>query len=251
MNGHSMLSTSVLGWLVVATGAAAQPTLDEIENIIESRWRGLNAFKAVMIMRGEGRDKGVRMSSELKGPLIVQRLDDGAVRYRAEVSGQAKIGPFGLVRMDMYTLSVSDGTVLYKDAHMAGRRTVTKEPARESDENIPGGGGRLVRQAREGYALTYKGEGEYEGRATFILEGTPFPGTQPKGSKLARAEWFFDQETGIQLRTAGYDARGNLLSELLVTDVELNPKIDPDVFRYTPPDGVKITEQRDDSTAEK
>jgi hypothetical protein len=251
MNRYQIFGRAAFCWVVIACCAAAQPSLDEIERVIESRWRGLSAFQATMLMRGEGRDKGVRMSSELKGPLIVERLDDGSVRYRAEVSGQAKIGPFGLIRVDMYTLSVSDGAVLYKDTHMAGRRSVTKAAADAGDESVPGGGGRLVRQAREGHSLTYVGEGEYEGRKTFIIEGTPLPGKHPKGSKLARVEWFFDQETGIQLRTAGYDARGTLLSELLVTGIEFNPTIDPVIFRYAPPEGVKVTEERNDSSVEK
>ena len=83
----------------------------------------------------------------------------------------------------------------------------------------------------------------------WVLEGTPKPGVDlvPKGMGPAAQEpgkirMSVGQADGFVHRWILYAKDGSVMGETQLTNIKLNGKLDPALFKYTPPAGARVME---------
>ncbi|MCL4215847.1 MAG: hypothetical protein KJ052_02405 [Candidatus Hydrogenedentes bacterium] len=228
-------------FLLTMENAVSQETLESLEQHLGEQWEKISAFTAQVKMTADITAKGIRMNTAMEGPMVLERLPDGSSRYRTEMDGNIKIGPFGLINFDTKSLMVSDGDVLYSETRSMNKITVTKSRADAKPEDAPGGGSSKLAAARKKFDLKVLPEETLRGRPVYVLQGKPKEAQQPDSPvQIDRALFYFDKATGIQLRISVFDTADNVITQLDFNNIRLNPRVDPKQFDYTPPTGAEI-----------
>jgi|GEM_PF-4121686 len=90
------------------------------------------------------------------------------------------------------------------------------------------------------------------GRAVYVIEFTPRPGTQDYAplKKAAHMKFWIDQQNYLQLGIEYRDAQNQLLFLARYTSLELNLALDSSLFRFVQPAGATIIDQRPLSVSE-
>ena len=223
--------------------AMSQETLESLEQQLNEKWEKISAFTAQVKMTADITAKGIRMNTAMEGPMVLERLPDGRSRYRTQMDGNIKIGPFGLMNFDTKSLMVSDGDVLYSETRSMNKITVTKTRADAKPEDAPGGGSSKLAAAQKKFDLKVLPEDTLRGRPVYVLQGKPKEAQQPDSPiQIDRALFYFDKATGIQLRISVYDTSDNVITQLDFNNIRLNPRVDAKQFEYTPPPGAEIVD---------
>lgn len=233
--------------LLWAGTSMADEEVDRIARELHARWQTVSAYSARMRVTMDVTQSGIRVGTELSGPMVLERLPDDRVRFHSEVAGEVRGGPFNLLRFPITAVSVSDGEFVYSESRFRNTVTVTKDYAASAVDAAPGGGSERLLTFEEQYDLRLQSTGTLNGRRVYEIEGKPKAALRERNPQVRRLLMYFDQETGIQLRLALLDAADKPLTEVTFSDVRLNPDYDPAMFDYRIPAGAKVV----DKTAEK
>jgi len=109
------------------------------------------------------------------------------------------------------------------------------------------------KQFTDQYDLKYVGEEEFEGKKMWVLEGASkakdeegagAAGGMGMGMGMmeqpAKARLSIGQKDSLLHRIILYNKEGKEMSEMQITNAKVNEKIDPALFKYTPPPGAKV-----------
>jgi outer membrane lipoprotein-sorting protein len=151
---------------------------------------------------------------------------------------------------EMNTLVVCDGEFLWAETrHPALGVMVTKnkpDPAKMQSGD--------TEQLRERYTLKYVGDEDFDGQKMWVLEGVlkataaaaAAPGQQGDPEKI-RA--FIGQKDSIVHRIIAFDKAGTEMMDMQMSNVKVNAKVDPALFKYTPPADAKVMDMTKDVPA--
>lgn len=232
-----------LATLLCAGNAVADEELTRIATELNERWEQVSAYSATMRVKVDVTQAGVRVGTDLTGPVTLQRLPDGKARFRSEVRGQIKGGPFNILTFPITAVTVSDGDFIYSESRFRDTVTVTKSRASAGEDSAPGGGAQRLASADARYELRLRSTGKLNGRRVYEVEGKPKPELLAKRPEVRRLLMYFDRETGIQLKLVLLNAEEIPLTEVTFTDVTLNPEVDAAEFDYRIPPGAEVVDK--------
>ncbi len=235
---HTLCCAIVGALMAIAMPAISEAdTLESIETQLTERWSRISGFSATMHVEVDMTRSRIRVRSDMSGPLLVQRTENGVTRHRSELAGRTKAGPLGLLRADAEVLTVSTGDVTFTEQRVRDEIKVTR--SKRPDPTAPGGGDRIS-SMKDRYTLRALPRERIGGREALVIEARS---RNPKDEPVDRIRMFFDADTGIQLRITMFDDRGREITKVSFRDIRINPIIEDDAFEYAPPEGVPITEK--------
>ena len=121
---------------------------------------------------------------------------------------------------------------------------MTKSAVSKKPESSPSGGVGLLSSAKEKYDLTLLPGERFEGRDVYVIACRPKEGVEQAIADLDRMILYIDKETGFQIRTAAYlKKKKKPMTEMVFSDLKVNPRIDPKQFVYTPPEDVEVVDE--------
>jgi outer membrane lipoprotein-sorting protein len=203
--GQFLMVTMLL--LVLMQPAFAAETLASVEKKIDERWQKVSSISANMYMHANVSHSVLGVGLKVNGPLHMQKKGKDKVLYRSEMDGRAVIKPLYVLRIQTNVLSVSDGDIVYSERTSSGNTTVTRAKAGKNAETAPGGGAGKFTEMKKRYDLKLLKDKRFDGRSVYVIAGTPKAGVEKAYSKMQRIEMYFDQETGMQVRSAMYSKR--------------------------------------------
>ncbi len=239
------------GLLIPFLAHGQDENLDAFEKELEARWEQLGAYSAEMQMHLDITRSGVRMTSDMKGPLLFQRIEEGRARQRSELSGTVGGGPWNLLQVDTRVLTVSDGVSTYTESHVRNTVKVTKTRAlrkAEKEASTPGGGAEKLKKLKAQYDLKRLPDKMLGERAAYVIEGRPRAGSRQELPEAERMLLYFDRETAILVIMALLNAQGQPLMELKFNHIVLNPPIEETQFQYSPPPGVEVIDKTEETS---
>jgi len=143
-------------------------------------------------------------------------------------------GPTGLVR----EVCVHDGVFSWTEVHDPHLGVIVTK-------NIPNASWREAvdpLKFRNLLDLKLVGTEVFDSQNMWVLEGTPKAENARRLSDIAKALYFVGQKDLVCHRIRVYDKDGNEVSDVQLTNIKLNGKLDPALFKYTPPDGVRVAD---------
>ena len=157
------------------------------------------------------------------------------LKYRREVR---TVDPSGRTNGRINTITVSDGRHRWNESRLGEEIQATKMPGSGADPELA-----LLRAQTRGADATLLGPREIEGHRCSGLE-IRHPGS------IAR--YWFSEQYGIQWKRERITSSGGTESAIVrsVTRVETDQPIAPDVFTYTPPEGVEVHDSAVESMPE-
>ena len=220
----------------------AAETLASVEQKISKQWTGVSTLSATMDMHAKVHHSLLGVDLKVNGPLHMQKVGETKIKYRAEMDGRAVVKPLYLLRIKTNVLTVSDGDIVYSQRTSGEKTSVSKARAGHKAETAPGGGAGKFTAMKKRYDLKLLKNKRFDGRKVYVIEGKPKAGVEKAYDKMERIEMYFDQETGLQVRSALYGKR-KLITEVTLTDLKVNPKLNPAIFKYIPPEGIEVEDK--------
>ncbi|MBK8267052.1 MAG: hypothetical protein IPK83_01585 [Planctomycetes bacterium] len=238
------------GLLVAGIGCSAPPTasappttsaygepLEEVLGVIRERSLALQSAQYKLVGHNvfDHEPTKLKMTVKYEKNHWQQRID-GKFFYRTETIHEttSKSGGDQTELKTRFLTEVCDGKRIYRmlkseDETKAENVRIPPENASTPDESAK-------YRILDKYT-TYKllDDDNVDGRVTFVIESV---------RKLPKFYWrtltYHCKETGLPLRTVTFDEKGKIDSESMMSEVVVNPQIDPSRFTFVAPKGVVV-----------
>jgi outer membrane lipoprotein-sorting protein len=237
----------VLGIIGVATCLVAAPiakaaTLEDILAKLSANEATVKSFdadvKSIMKMM-----PGMEMSGHIAVQSIVK--DGKRAGSLMNMKQSMKMG-----EMTIAMVMVCDGEFVWTESQTPGGVMVMKmkfDPTQQQTGDTS--------TLRDSYDLKLVGEEEFDGQQMWILEGTPKAKAAPAKAEVAakdaagmdpptqtgKSHFYIGQKDLMTHRVITFDkASGKEMADIQFTNIKLNPKLDPSLFKYTPPEGANV-----------
>ncbi len=230
----------VVGFLSVPglTASTQGATLDEaIKQLVQAHAR-LKSYRA-SVKSKENLDfgDGNTLKTTITGQ--VEWLRDGdKMLFRAD-SEMHSMQKFNGVETPTHAeqTMVFDGEFFYTLANIMDEVQASKEKPKP----LVGANARVILDnLKDEYDLKLLKDDKWGNAPCFVIEATPKKADE--SPHMARALYYFRKDTGTAVRTIGFDVKGNVTYSINHYDVERNPAVDPERFKFKLPDGVRMTD---------
>ncbi len=219
---------------------AEEPTLESIEEAVNTSWEKVHAYTAKMAME----------ASVPKGPVVLKSKGNGTIEIlrageknllRMEVTNNLSSNmPLMGAGMEQKVLSVFNGEIVYNEIEMMGMKKYAKVLPKEDNLQNPTGGGSLIDSLKKRGEVTVMPDEEVNGVDAYVLQVKVTEHNSSEQIKPDTIKAYIAKDSGIPVRTVMYDAGGSPLMTANYTDIKVNPELDPKRFEYTPPPGVEV-----------
>ncbi|GIW05837.1 MAG: hypothetical protein KatS3mg060_0642 [Dehalococcoidia bacterium] len=224
------LAATALGVAVLPAFGQA-PTADQIVRRVAEQTNATSSIRATISIATD--------DSRVGGPLVAEVWTEKPGKGRAEVR-QSPLSELN------GTLAVSDGSTAYLYAKSKNQVIVATRAELEAlapNDRLPAQAMDLTGAVDELFKhadVKLLGSETVDGVASYKLEATPKPGTTARGGK---ATVWIDQARNIPIKAVLPTERGVLT--VSARNVELNPKLDAALWRFTPPAGAEVIRAAD------
>jgi len=214
---------------LTAAAAPGEETLESLEAKLKPKWKEIKSLSATVVMSTTM--PGVSMKME--GPYEFM-MKDGKQCFRMETKMQQS---FGDQKMEMTGLYVCDGDVMYMLTENMGQKSCMKMKPDASQMQSPAAEN-MFESLRQQMDMSVAPDEKVDGKDAYVIQGKPKTQASMPGVTLTKV--YFDQKTGMMLKTVGLGADGSTVSEMTYKDVKLNPAISADRFKFEAPEGVPV-----------
>lgn len=218
--------------LLVCFAATSADTLESVEKTLIKKYASYQSLSATISMKMQ---MGPGVSGTGKGKMEYLK-HDGHEKMRSELTMTMD---FGAQKMVTTALNIDDGISAYTISEMMGQKRVIRTD--RSKMTGRAGGTVFFADLRKKNSLKLLPEAKVDGVSCFAIEATPI---NPHPNLPSRVVFHFDKSKSILVKMEGFNASGETTVSMTLTDVKLNPKLDPARFTYTPEPGVNVTEMR-------
>lgn len=229
-------SLALLVLAALATPLAMADKLDEIEAKFREAIGKLGAYEADMTLKSNMNMSGMSITQDMTGHML-NVFKEGKTLSRSTMQGSQVMNMGGNEqKMEMKMLSVSDGEIAYVDTEQMGQRTVIKTKAENADQY---GGRNFFEEMKKTHNLSIGDDVEVDGKPCWTVIATP---KEPTGQPGAPEKMHFNiwQEHGVVLKMMGLDENDKEVLTMTVSNVNLNPTVDPKQFEFEVPEGVQV-----------
>ena len=228
--------------LLVAS-CARTATEDHLEKV-EALTSQVKTLEADMAMRSDTDAGEASRHFTFSGHFAMQVVEDAGGPARCLLNSRMKTTE-GYGAGDEF-LAVCDGDVQWTENRTTEGNT-TKVYKTSPDTGARVVMGWMLQFAKE-YDLTFAGQGELDGERLWVFQGTLRPAGKNDGPWRSRLPNTMtvsvSPQDGVPRRQVTQLTRGNMeiTCETRLTNVKVNGKLDPALFKYTPPEGVEVTD---------
>jgi len=180
-------------------------------------------------------DTGNELDSTVTGKVEWQRQGDKLL-YRADSESTSiqKVNETETPTRAERTM-VCDGEFFYTYIEVMGEKQAAKQ---FPDPVLGANAKKILDELTPDYNLKLERDQSWGGAPCYVIEATPK--TEDASHLMAKAQYYFRKDTGTAVRTLGFDAKGNKTYSIEHFDVELNPEINPERFKFVLPEGVRL-----------
>jgi len=231
---------------IMAVAACGAETLESVEQKIAER---MSTHKSIRFKQKSVTDMTtpqMQMKSESESTACYVRRPENRYAWRVEsrIRLVRKVKDQPEEKEDGTSLMISDGRIMYMLNEGRGNRTAAKtriDPARDAN---PFDAKSMFKQARKYFDLKLLPDEKVEGAECWVIESTPKKEEEgpesPARAALGRSISYYDKNTGVVLKSLGYDQDGKLVSTSTVSEVKLNESIPDEQFVFKAPPGVEV-----------
>ncbi len=234
------LTKMIVGSMFLATLAvpAMADRIAEVEKELIQAHGKLKSFTAkIHSSYDSGTEDESMWKSETKGTHEWMRQGE-LVLYRMETvrAAVSKMAGQDSVSKTKAT-TVCEGEYTYMLSDTDGQKSATKL---KTDPRSGGDVAMTFESMRAEYDLKLLPDETVNGQSCYVIEETRKKGGQDPGHSLARYVIHMSKETGLLVKSIGYDADGKTMSTSDTTDIKINVPISPDRFKFVAPKGVTV-----------
>lgn len=229
-----LFAALILSAVLCASSATAAETLETVEAKIVALWEKVDAFTADFEMTANQTQGSMTTQSKGKGKVECLKRD-GKALSRLEITNTIEMAGQTIKQK---ILTVFDGTTVFIETDMMGQRMVMKQKPGAGSGADAQGGKAMFNQLRATGKLELLPDETVAGKKAYVIGITMKPGSPP-GSP-AKGRLAISKDTGLALQMTFLDAAGKTVMSQIYKNHKLNPKLDPDRFKYTPPPGVQV-----------
>jgi len=228
--------------LLVAS-CARTATEDHLAKV-EALTSGVKTLEADMAMRSDTDAGEASRHFTWSGHFAMQVVEDAGGPARCLLNSRMKTTE-GYGAGDEF-LAVCDGDVQWTENRTTEGKTI-KVYKGLADTGARVVMGWMLRFVKE-YDLTFAGEGELDGERLWVFQGTLRPAGKHDGPWRSRLPDTMtvsvSPQDGVPRRQVTQLTRDNMkiTCETRLTNVKVNGKLDPALFKYTPPEGADVTD---------
>ena len=235
MKGFAMRGVGMIA-VLFCTGSALAETLESVEKTIIGKVGGYTSYQGrITTTQSLQTDQ---MKYESHGDFAYECLKQGDKwLYRAESKEKSRSVAEGEdVKEEIIRLKVSDGDFVWTLTDIDGEKSIIKARAADQSDMV------LMDQAyfetlHQIYDLKLLSDETVSGKATWVIQATPR--TAVDKGQAATVLMYFDQETGLNLKTVGKDAAGKVIMTN-VKEVKVNIPVPAERFVFKAPEGVEV-----------
>lgn len=231
----------VVAAVLLGFGAAAlADELEAVEKRLQEAWSKHKSFTAKLQITQHIDLAGTVMDGQGNGSVEVQRQGDKTLVRMEMKQTMTNKTTEGETKSEHSILMVTDGEFTYSLSEFGGQKTVTKAKADPTTTGDPKVAFDDLRKRK--FTLKLLPEETVGGRKVFVIEATP-SAPEPGPMGMGKARYCFDQESGIPIQIIMLGADDKPMSTTAYTDLKIDPTIDPEHFKFTPPPGVQVIDQ--------
>ncbi|MBU0718360.1 MAG: hypothetical protein KJ749_08935 [Planctomycetes bacterium] len=240
MAARVLIVAGLFGLLAAAAPGRAGDTLETVEKRLLKQSQQVTALTAKVSMEsrmdssvasGKGRSSGTFACRRKGEKLLVYTQFESTMEMANPSDGKPKEVILSVTRID-------DGEFTYRLVDRQGQQQATKTKAANTLGPLPE---MVFKFLHQHHRLKVLPEDSIDGQPAVVIEGTPKVSAPGRGKVMS----FFSKDTGIVQKMQTYDDKGGIVATIRYTDIELNPKIDPERFVFKVPAGVEVTDQTD------
>lgn len=234
----------LLGLTLLLCGPAAYADeLADAQKQIVDKWDGTKSITAKVAKKAniEARDNKIR--NEGTGTYEMLR-EGGKVFWRLETKVDMAIAIKGQdkdMKLSQETLLVDDGENLWNMTKSMGGPNVRKsksnvvkgEPENSSDRKA------FFDALNRDNTVKLQSAARVDSVDCFVLEAAP---KVMRNGLPAKTVYSFAKDTGMLMKVVKVNEKGDEYDTTSYSDVKANEKIDPARFKFTPPEGVRVTD---------
>lgn len=223
--------------LFFAAGAGGDQTLEDVERQLGERARQLRSVQYRFRELAQRRGEAGTTHTHTEGTLEAQR-DGEIVRFRIEIENETVTSADGQEQQLQNAIeSVCDGRLISTLQDQGGVRRAFR--SRYAPAMNPLDPANMFAGLRKTFDLRLVGEGRADERPAWIIEATP---RLPEADPIVRRRLYIARDSGIVLRTVGYDAADEPIMESNVAGLRIDAPIPGERFIFHPPPGVEVIE---------
>lgn len=229
-------ATAALGgvlFLAAALPAAAGESLEAIEKALAEKWTDITSVSAKVKINANmmgSTSEGTSMKSDGTLEVMVQ---DGKSLMRMESTMEHSMGG---QTMKMSSLMISDGEYTYALNDAMGQKMATKSKTNSADKSLFGSG--MIAALKEHNEVSAGDDAKVDGKDCYVLVAKSKSGSTDSPT----LKYYFDKSNGLVLKVEGVGPKGETQMTVVYSDVKVNPKLDPQRFKFVAPEGVQVME---------
>lgn len=221
---------------VLAMPAAAE-TVDEVKEKVEKAYGALKSYACKYKMASNSEGPGYSVKTAADGTLEWARKGDRSL-MRTEMTTTFEQSVQGTSsKQTAKSTSYGDGKTLWSVTEQDGQTTITKLQDPQARDQSPWE--TFKNAAYSQPTLKVLPDEKVDGAECFVVEITGKVMSPDGDAPTGRSVVHFRKDCGLSVKFVSY-INDKLVSEMLVTDLKVNPDIKPERFEYAPPAGAPV-----------
>lgn len=218
-----------------AAWAAGEQTLEDVERQLVERAGRLRSVQYRLRESAQRKGELGLTHTHTEGVVEVQR-DGDLVRFRIEIENETTATVEGRQQQIQNAIeSVCDGRFVSTLQDQGGVRRAFRSPY--TPQMNPLDPANVFAGLRRNFDLRLVGEGQAGEQPAWIIDATlRLPDVEP----IVKRRLYLARDTGIVLRTVGYDAADEPVMESNVTGLRIDAPIPAERFVFRPPPGIEV-----------
>ena len=221
------------------TATAVADDLTSVEKRITEAWNKHKSMSAKLTQATHVEMGTTVMDMKGEGTLEMTRTGDKILaRVELKSTVMSKSGDQEN-KSEQPMTTIIDGEFAYTVSEAMGQKMAFKN---KIDPMMVGEPKATLEQFRKTNELNLLPDETLDGKKVFVIEAGSKDKTAGAGVP-SKVVCYFDQESGIMVKMTMLGADDKPMTTVTYTDIKLDPKIDPDRFKFTAPEGVKVIDQ--------
>ena len=231
MNRHVLRMTGLALVMSFCCSIAVGETIDDVSKKIVEASKKIKSYSAKSRVVTKMSQQGFSMTSTMVGTSEMLRKGDEYL-FRNEMKGTTENVIAGnTTKQESSTLVISDGKYTYTLTESAGMKQAFKTKS-EKTEIDP------LKMWRENGTLKLLPDTSINGKKVWVIEVTPKQTIPGQGKTVM----YFSQKHGQMVKSVVLSDKGEPMTTVEITEIQIDPKIDASRFVFKAPPGVTVTE---------
>jgi outer membrane lipoprotein-sorting protein len=234
---RAILAGFALALVAALVMPAAADTLDEVKEKVEKAYGTLKSYTCKCKMNSNTEGPGYSVKTAADGTLEWARKGDRS-QMRTEMTTTIEQSIQGTTgKQSIKNASYGDGKTLWSVTEHDGQTTISKSLDSQARDQSPWE--TFKNAAYSQPTLKLLPDEKVDGADCFVVEVTGKVMGADADTPSGRAVVHFRKDCGLAVKFVSF-INDKMVSEMVITDLKVNPDIKPERFEYTPPAGAEV-----------